>query len=452
MNGGLRAWVLAVRSSYWFYPGAMAAVALLLGVGMIWIDETFGHDPIARLSWYQQIRTDGARAVLSTIAGSMITVAGVVFSITIVALSYASSQYGPRVLTNFMSDRGNTITLGTFIATFLYCLMVLRTIRGGDEDFVPQYAVIVAMLLAVCSIGVLIYFIHHVPQSIHINNVVAQIGERLIADARTRFPTLIGSSADEEVPVGPPEIDGEVVRVRCSATGYIQALSEGRLLELANKTDAIIRLRYRPGDFVTTGSPLADVAASDWDDAASEALQRCFTVGRKRTPESDLMFLVSELVEIAARALSPGVNDPMTAITCIDWLGAAGAEFARRRLPQAVRVDDEGNPRIIAKPDDFACFVESGFGRLNQYAARDVVTSLHLLRVLGELSAACRLQAQVDILSTQAARFAEFADDLLQGVGARAVRLRAAQLRTLLTKGVDGIEAEEADWLNGCQQ
>jgi uncharacterized membrane protein len=142
----------------------MALLAILLGALMIWVDVRLGSNWIKGVSWYQQIRADGAREVLSTIAGSMVTVAGVVFSITIVALSYASSQYGPRVLTNFMSDRGNTITLGTFIATFLYSLMVLRTIRGGDDEFVPQYSVIVAMLLAVCSIGVLIYFIHHVPQ------------------------------------------------------------------------------------------------------------------------------------------------------------------------------------------------------------------------------------------------------------------------------------------------
>lgn len=218
------------------------------------------------------------------------------------------------------------------------------------------------------------------------------------------------------------------------------------------ENDAIVRLRYRPGDFVTTGSRLADVVASDWDDHDTEALQRCFTVGRKRTPESDLMFLVSELVEIAARALSPGVNDPMTAITCIDWLGAAGGEFARRKLPEPVRADDDGKPRIIAKPDDFACFVEGGFGRLSQYVAKDVVTSLHLLRVLGVLAAACRLQAQIDILTVQAARFAEFADDQLQGVGARDVRRRAVQLRTLLGKGIDRIEADHADWLIGTAQ
>ncbi len=134
----LRAHLSAVRSSYWFVPSLRALCGILLGGIMIWVDASLGASWIEGLGWYQQVRTDGAREVLSTIAGSMVTVAGVVFSITIVALSYASSQYGPRVLTNFMDDRGNTVTLGTFIATFLYSLMVLRTIRGGEEDFVPQ--------------------------------------------------------------------------------------------------------------------------------------------------------------------------------------------------------------------------------------------------------------------------------------------------------------------------
>ena len=445
----LRAHLSAVRSSYWFVPSLMALSGILLGGIMIWVDASLGASWIEGLGWYQQVRTDGAREVLSTIAGSMVTVAGVVFSITIVALSYASSQYGPRVLTNFMDDRGNTVTLGTFIATFLYSLMVLRTIRGGEEDFVPQYSVIVAMLLAVCSIGVLIYFIHHVLQSIHINHVVERIGRQLVDNARTRFPRLIGEEAPGEK-ARSADLVGDVAVTTSDRTGYIQALDGDMLLEIAQDADVLIRLRYRPGDFVMEGRGLVDVAPrSQWSDKQCEALLDCFTVGAKRTPDSDLMFLVSELVEIAARALSPGVNDPMTAVTCLDWLGAGGTEFATRELPGAIRYDEAGTPRLIASPDDFRFFVDCSFGRLRQYAAADTIAALHLLQVIGEVAAACRKPDQIDALRSETTHFAELAREKLAGHNGREVQERADALQRLLSRGVGEIDSRQAGWLGG---
>lgn len=445
----LRAHLSAVRSSYWFVPASMAILAILLGAGMIWVDVRLGSNFIKGLSWYQQIRPEGARAVLSTIAGSMVTVAGTVFSITIVALSYASSQYGPRVLTNFMSDRGNTVTLGTFVATFLYSLMILRTIRGGDEDFVPQYSVIVAMLLAACSIGVLIFFIHHVLQSIHINHVVERIGRQLVGDARLRFPTLIGQLPPVPHPA-PAELHGRQLVVKSNETGYIQSVDGEQLMALATKAGVLVRLRYRPGDFVMAGRGLVDVApAEGWTDEQGDALKACFTVGAKRTPDHDLMFLVSELVEIAARALSPGVNDPTTAVTCLDWLGAGGTEFAIRELPAPIRTDDDGVPRVIAAPDDFAFFVDRSFGRLRDYAASDKIAGLHFLQVIGEVAAACRKPDQIDTLRAEAARLAELAADKLEGPSARELADRAARLQQMLSHGVGDIDAEQADWLGG---
>lgn len=436
----LRARWTAIQSSYWFVPTIMAILAVLLGALMLWVDVYLGTGWIRGVSGYQQIRPDGAREVLSTIAGSMITVAGVVFSITIVALSYASSQYGPRVLTNFMSDRGNTVTLGTFIATFLYSVMVLRTIRGGEEDFVPQYAVIVAMLLAVCSIGVLIYFIHHVLQSIHINHVVGRIGRRLIADTQTRFPELIGSGSVAP-DLAPAELDEPFARVPGRATGYIQSIDGDDLVALAKARDVVIHLRCRPGDFAVTGCRLASVApAHRWTDDCNEQLASCIGVGVKRTPEKDTMFLVSELVEIAARAFSPGVNDPMTAMTCLDWLGAGGIAFASRQLPGATRADEDGKPRLIASPDTFAHFIDKGFGQLRQYVATDRIASLHLLHVLGEVAAACRCAAQIDAIRAEAARFAAMADASLNRPSASTVMAKADALQTLLLKGAGNIE------------
>lgn len=449
MSGGLRSILLAVRSSYWFVPSLMALVAMLLGAGMVWLDVRLGIEWLGGISWYQQIGADGAREVLSTIAGSMITVAGVVFSITIVALSYASSQYGPRVLTNFMTDRGNTVTLGTFIATFLYSLVVLRTIHGGNEGFVPQLSVIGALLLAICSIVVLIYFIHHASQEIHINHVVARIGEQLVADAGRRFPALIGEEPEQDAkPCWPPARSWSMVQ--SAATGYLQSIDEDALMRLAVRHDLLIRLRYRPGDFAMAGRGLADVTPAErLDDDVADALRECFTTGKKRTPENDIMFLVSELVEIAARALSPGVNDPMTAVTCLDWLGAGATEFARRQLPHPVRVDGAGTPRVLALPANFAHFVESSFGRLRHYVAPDMIVGLHFLRVMGEVGAACRREHQTHLLRSQTAQFADLAAEKLSGEDRKAVLARAAELRDLLARNPEEIDEDQARWLGG---
>lgn len=449
MNGRTLAWLRSVRSSYWFVPSAMALAAVLLGGFMIWLDVRLGTSWIKGVSWYQQIGVDGAREVLSTIAGSMITVAGVVFSITIVALSYASSQYGPRVLTNFMTDRGNTVTLGTFIATFLYCLMVLRTIRGGENDFVPQLSVVMALLLAVCSIAVLIYFIHHVPQNIHINHVVARIGEQLIRDARERFPALIGDDPSGEKSTSTVSARAWEA-VPADVTGYIQTIDEDRLLELAGERDVVIRLRYRPGDFVMKGRGLADVSPPEClDEHLCTELRECFSAGKKRTPDGDIMFLVSELVEIAARALSPGVNDPMTAVTCLDWLGAGGTEFARRELPHPVRVDKAGVARVVAMPISFADFVDKAFGRLRLYVAADMIAALHFLRVLGELAAACGQESQLAPLRAEARTLAELAGEKLSGADRAAVLKRADELQQLLLRRPECIDEDQAAWLGG---
>ena len=161
-----------------------------------------GSDWMDGLPWLYAARPDGARQVLSAISGSMITVAGTVFSVTIAAVVYASGQYGPRLLSNFMSDRGNQVTLGTFIATFVYCLLVLRTIRSPDEwrarsGFVPNMALLVGVALALCSIAVLIFFIHHVPSKLHINSVIEDVGDRLLKEIDNRFPRFIGASPSE---------------------------------------------------------------------------------------------------------------------------------------------------------------------------------------------------------------------------------------------------------------
>ncbi len=399
------------RASYWFLPSVMVVLAILLGAGMVWLDTGPASGLIEAIGWYQQSKPEGAREVLSAIAGSMITVAGVVFSITIVAISFAANQYGPRVLTNFMSDRGNQVTLGTFIATFVYAIVVLRTIQGGDSEFVPQLAIMVAMLLALCSIIVLIYFIHHVPESIHINTITAQVGRLLISSIEKQFPACLGDPPDQsdeqrktferkaELAFG----DDGGVSIECKKDGYLQALDDEQLIATACEHDLLIRLERMPGQFLFRGRSLARATpASRVTDEVAGELRGSWSVGSSRTPDQDLLFLIDELVEIAARALSTGVNDPYTAMTCTDWLTAAAAEMARRQPPSHYRLDKKGVLRVISPAGDFELHLDRGFGRLRPYAAADVNAGSHFLCCLASLAGQCRSTEQIDVLAAEA--------------------------------------------------
>lgn len=439
-----------LSESYWFVPTIMALAALLLAAAMIWLDSHHATGWMDSLPWLYAARPDGARSLLSSIGGSMIGVAGTTFSVTIAAVVYASGQYGPRLLSNFMSDRGNQVTLGTFIATFLYSLVVVRTIRSpgetpGEPGFVPQLAVLVGVLLVLCSIAVLIYFIHHVPSRIHINSVIERIGDRLLAEIDNRFPVCIGDPLDDDadddrVPLAfradaTAADAAKRAGVRAKETGYVQLIDTRAIMEMAGDRGTILRLQYQAGDFVHRGSVLLEASPPEaLDDDAEAKLRDAFAIGARRTALQDLRFLIDELVEIAARALSPGVNDPFTANSCLDWLGAALADLARRELPSRLRAGEDGALRVIAHPVSFAGFVDRAFGALAQYASADALAGKRFLAALGDVALGCDARGRLDVLRGQAEAFRDLADRALQGASRDAVLARADALLRALTE------------------
>jgi uncharacterized membrane protein len=445
--------IQSFRASYWFLPSIMTIAALILGAVMVWIDAGPGTDWLDGIGWYQKVKPEGAREVLSTIAGSMITVAGVAFSITIVAIAYASSQYGPRILTNFMSDRGNQLTLGTFISTYVYCLVVLRTIQAGDAVFVPQLAVIVALLLALCSVAVLIYFIHHVPRSIHVNSVIAGVGNQLIRSIGREFPAGLGDPLDERHET--PESRGReaderfergdgVVELRAERNGYIQAMDNERLMETACKNGFIVCLKRHPGEFVYNGQTLALAWPSEKvDDDCADHLLRSYSIGSQRTPTQDLTFLIDELVEFAARALSTGVNDPYTAISCADWLAAGAAEMARRDPPSPYRLDKKGEVRVIASPLSFSEQIARGFGRMRPYVARDKNAAVHQLSTFTSLAQDCMRKDQLDCLAEEVEKLVAMSRTLLEGPALDDVEDEAALARRALADACQRVGQRE---------
>lgn len=386
MRSKLLSLIDALRSSYWFLPSIMSVGAVILAFSAAWIDSWLGVTWLDKVGWLSANEPAGARQLLATVAGSMITVAGVAFTMTIAAVVHASSQYGPRLLTSFMRDRGNQLTLGSFIATFLYCLLVLKAVRdapGDGEGFVPHVAIATALGLAVLSLGFLIYFIHHVPASMHVAHVVSTVGFRLI----DRLEGVKGAADEARRTATPDRLpdDFETASpVALQADGYLQSVDLIDLMASAEARDLVIRLRCRPGDFVNAGETVIEAwPAHRVDDDTRHELADAFVLGDRRTDLQDHLFLVAELVEIAARALSPGVNDPFTAISCIDWLRAGTARIARHEARSAFRYDDSQALRLVVPSLAAADVVAAGYDRIRPYAAQDPIAARHLMTALG---------------------------------------------------------------------
>lgn len=366
---------------------ATAAVALAyIGVA---VDEPITEWLEGHLGWTFRSGADGASAVLGIIAGSMITIAGVVFSMTLITLSLASSQLGPRLLRNFMSDTRTQVVLGTFIATFIYCLLVLRTIRREEgAEFVPNLSVSVGVVLAVASVGVLIYFIHHVSVSIQANEIAARIGKEFIKGVNHLFPKHIGEET-LPVPEGSSEaslvemFDRDAQSVVADENGYLQLVYGDELLKLAIDENLIVRLERKPGNYVVAGTPLVLISpGSRVTKQLTKQVQSFFVLGNQRTSDQDIEFAVNQLVEMAARALSTGLNDPFTAIACVDHLGSGLCELATRDTPSPYRYDHDHKLRVIGRADSFDEIVDAAFNQIRQYGRSNAAVSIRLLTTI----------------------------------------------------------------------
>ncbi|HSM15380.1 MAG TPA: DUF2254 domain-containing protein [Gemmatimonadales bacterium] len=382
-----------VRSSFWFIPAVMAGVAMALAFVSVSVDDPITEWLALKLGWTFTGGAKGASAVMGIVAGSMITVAGVVFSMTLVALSLASSQLGPRLLRSFMRDSTTQVVLGTFIATFLYCLIVLRAIRHAEEvTFVPHLSVTLGVLLAVMSVGVFIYFIHHVSVSIQANEIAARIGKELIEGIDRLFPGQIGPKAPR-ILTEPPDagffeaFDKEARPVGAEADGYLQFIDAEALLALAMEEDLVVRLERRPGDYVVASCPLALVwPGSRVTDRVTDQVQSLFVLGHRRTSDQDLEFGVNQLVEIAVRALSPGLNDPFTAITCLDQLGSVLCRLATRTMPSHYRHDHQNQIRVIAPAPTFPEVTDAALSQIRQNSRSSVAVTIRLLETIAVVS------------------------------------------------------------------
>ena len=409
-----------LRSSLWFLPTLMAVAAVALSLVTVALDERVTDEWLKELGWTYSGGAEGASLMLSTVAGSMIAIAGTVFSMSLVALSLASSQLGPGLLRNFMRDTGNQLVLGTFVATFLYCLLVLRTIRRADETlFVPQLSVSIAILLAVISLGVLIYFIHHVSMSIQTDEVIARVGKHLIEGIDRLFPGYLGASqtlcpatsVDTRLP---DAFDDGASPVVADEDGYLQRIDADALMALAEQEDLLLRLERRPGHYLVKGRPLVKVWPADrlTDDLALR-LNAAFALGHQRTSTQDVEFHVNQLVEIAVRALSPGVNNPFAAIACVDRLGSGLCRLAERDSPSTHRFDTQGRLRLVADGPTFTGILDASFNPIRQCARSNTAVLIRLLESIGQIAGAVRRAEDRTALTRHATMLARAAREAL---------------------------------------
>ena len=365
-------------------PTMLVLVAIGLAVGAIELDGVLGDDLGTRFPRLFGAGAEGSRELLSAIASSTITVAGVVFSITIVTLSLAAAQYSPRVLRNFMSDRANQVVLGVFVGVFVYCVLVLRTIRSGEEGFVPGASILIAIALALTGIAFLIFFIHHTATSIQVSEIAARIwGETMNALRRGRPESYENTASVREIEAW----FTRCAHVQATATGYIQRVDISALIRWAKEHERALWVEKAVGEFVVAGECLARVRdAEPVQDNAASGLHEAFTVNTYRDVTQDPAFGLQQLVEIALKALSPGVNDTGTARDALNYITAIMVEIVRSPRPAHCVRRDGDSPILVARMRGFDELAQLAFAPLRRNATRNFEVTRHLLVALKLLS------------------------------------------------------------------
>jgi uncharacterized membrane protein len=397
-----------LRTNLWVVPSLeVLGAAALFGCTLL-LDQAAYRGAFAVPSWMISGSADAARQILTSIAAAVITVVGVVFSIILVTLTLASTQFGPRMLRNFIRDRGTQLTLGTFVATFVYAVLVLVSIGPGPHgDFVPHIGVTTTLGLMVADLAILIYFIHHTAVSIQLPQVIASIARDLAGAIETQGGGQHPRDSGPECGPGTTEIvamlesGGEAVLAPTS--GYVQFIRLDSLVTFAADAGAVISLNYRPGHFIMQGHPLATVWPPTAAGQVSEALGHSHIAGPYRTLTQDVSFGIDQLVEIAIRALSPAVNDTFTALTCIDWLGDSLCKIMRYWHPARVHRDSQGYVRVIAAQPGHERLVQRAFEKIRQAGQGMPAVMIRQLETLAKMMTETSDASQRRLLLDQAA-------------------------------------------------
>lgn len=370
MLAGFAARSRAVLNGFWLVPGLIACTFAVLALILVRLDRSLG----SKVDFTFDGDAGAARAVLQTVAGSLITVTGLTFSLTVVVLVLVSGQFTPRSVPTFLADRGNQATAGIFIGVFIYCLLVLRTVRDADANgvggFVPRLSVTVAVAVAILAIGILLYFIHHLGNSIQASSIVGRIG----VDTLARVERLPSEPFADASPTGEPGV------VRSTQPGYVRHLARA---DIAKRVADCEQVRLLPlvGEFVTETDILAEVWPPCATEDAAGPIRRGVVLGKERDLQQDVLYGIRQLAEIAMKGLSPGVNDPSTAESAIGYMRAVLEKLAQRPLPPGVR---EAN--VVASLHTFEDYVQGAFEQVGRYASADPHVVVTLLDAIARIA------------------------------------------------------------------
>ncbi len=432
-----------LRTNLWVVPALEALAAVVLFVGTVSVDRAAYDGRLTFPAWVLSGSADGARQVLTTIAAAVITVVSLVFSITIVALTLASTQFGPRMLRNFISDRGTQLTLGTFVATFLYTVLVLVAVSPGPHgDFVPHLSITVSLALTLVDLAMLIYFINHIAKAIQLPEVIAAIAGDLALAIEAQGGADASATDGRERGLSYAELfarmDACGAVVRTPASGYLQYIRHDRLIRIAREADAVIHLPYRPGHFLVQGHPLAVVWPPGAAPHVAANLGRGQVTGPYRTLTQDVSFGIDQLVEIAIRALSPAVNDTFTALTCVDWLSDCLCRITTGWHPRRVHRDRNGYVRVIAYQPDYDRLVHRAFEKIRQAAVGMPAVMIRQLDALHKIMEQTAIPERRQTLLDQAELISRCCDASVPEKADREdVRRRVRALQGLYERGAD---------------
>lgn len=380
-----------LKATFWFIPVILILTSILLAIGLVYIDGriSFSKEGLARFFFVNS--SDSARSILSTISGAMMGVAGTVFSITLVALTLASSQFGPRLIKNFMYVRLNQIVLGAYISTYLYCLLVLNAVKeGNDYTFIPSISILVAIIAAIINIILLIIFIHQIAISLQADKVIADISDFISEQVETLFPEKLGevNKSEENIDISAAISSYQRrISIKSPTSGYLQYIDSEDLIEIIIRNDSILELFQRPGAHLVKGLEIGLLYSnSNLEKDELQKISQKFVIGKTKTSQQDLEFSIHQMVEIALRALSPGINDPYTAIACIDNLTATMSYLAQAKFPSKYRYDEEGNLRIIADTLEFEGVLDAAFNQIRQFSGGSPAVIIRLMEALTTIS------------------------------------------------------------------
>lgn len=413
MRLGLHSRWLNLLHTLWFVPSVVAAGYIALAEGLVRVDAAM-H---VRNAWVFDGGAQAARTVLSVIAGSLITVAGVTFSVTMIVLQLTSSQFSPRVLRSYLGDRVAQLTIGSFIGIFAYCLLALRSIGNSGGTGVPRLTVTVASVLALLALAMLIVFIHHIAQLAQASELTARLGRQTLTAIDRLYPDRFGRSAREEVAdslVARWRADASPRLVLPAAPGFVQLVDLSRLSSGLSEPRPRVHILVAAGDFAYVDEPIAEVWPESTSDESGldELVRSSVIVSSERDIEQDAHFGIRQLTDIALRAISPSVNDPTTAATCIAYLRSVLTRLAARNFPSGARRDRPDAEPLVVRRRSFAEYLDC-LAEIGRCAGGDARIARDLLAALSAIGEAA--------IAADAEERAEAAQEIAEAVGEQAL-------------------------------